>query len=64
VIINAVIGFNQEGKAEKAMEAIRHILALRASVIRDGQRQVVPGEELVSDISSLVLLHRQVNGSI
>jgi len=47
VIINAVIGFYQEGKAEKAMEAIRHMLALRASVIRDGKREVIPGEELV-----------------
>lgn len=47
VMINAVIGFYQEGKAEKAMEAIRHMLALRASVIRDGKRQVIPGEELV-----------------
>lgn len=47
VVINAVIGFYQEGKAEKAMEAIRHMLALRASIIRDGKRQVIPGEELV-----------------
>ncbi len=47
VIINAAIGFYQEGKAEKAMEAIRHMLALRASVIRDGKRRVIPGEELV-----------------
>ena len=47
VIINAVIGFYQEGRAEKAMDAIRHMLALRASVIRDGKRHVIPGEELV-----------------
>ncbi len=47
VIINAVIGFLQEGKAEKAMEAIRHMLALRASVIREGRRHTVKGEELV-----------------
>jgi len=47
VIINAVIGFLQEGKAEKAMDAIRHMLALRASVIREGKRQTVKGEQLV-----------------
>ena len=47
VIINALIGFYQEGKAEKAMEAIRHMLALRASVIREGKRQIIGGEELV-----------------
>ena len=47
VIINAIIGFLQEGKAEKAMDAIRHMLALRAAVIRDGKRQTIMGEQLV-----------------
>ena len=47
VIINAIIGFLQEGKAEKAMDAIRHMLALRASVIREGRRQTIIGEQLV-----------------
>lgn len=47
VIINALIGFIQEGKAEKAMEAIRHMLALKAAVIRDGKRQTIKGEQLV-----------------
>ncbi len=47
VIINALIGFFQEGKAEKAMDAIRHMLALRAAVIRDGERQTIQGEQLV-----------------
>lgn len=47
VVINAVIGFLQEGKAEKAMDAIRQMLALRASVIREDKRQTIKGEELV-----------------
>lgn len=47
VIANAVIGFVQEGKAEKAMDAIRHMLAPHASVIRDGERRSVDGETLV-----------------
>lgn len=47
VIINAIIGFYQEGKAEEAMDAIRHMLALHTSVIRDGKRQIIPSEELV-----------------
>jgi len=47
VIINAIIGFLQEGKAEKAMDAIRHMLALRADVIRDDKRQTIAGEHLV-----------------
>lgn len=47
VLVNAVIGFLQEGKAEKAMHAIRNMLALKASVSRDDERKAVPGEELV-----------------
>ncbi|WP_339641746.1 cation-transporting P-type ATPase [uncultured Porticoccus sp.] len=47
VVLNAVIGLIQEGKAERAMDAIRHMLAPNAAVIRDGRRQSVPGEELV-----------------
>lgn len=47
VVANAVIGFIQEGKAERAMEAIRRMLAPRAAVLRDGTRCSVAGEELV-----------------
>lgn len=47
VIVNATIGFIQEGKAEKAMDAIRHMLALKASVLRDGMRRSVDSEALV-----------------
>lgn len=56
VIINAIIGFLQEGKAEKAMNAIRQMLALRASVIREGKRQTVKGEQLVP--GDIVLLEQ------
>jgi magnesium-transporting ATPase (P-type) len=47
VVINAVIGFIQEGKAEKALAAIRNMLSLQATVLRDGRRVVVPAETLV-----------------
>lgn len=47
VVVNAVVGFIQEGRAENAMAAIRSMLAPRATVIRDGQRLSVPAEELV-----------------
>lgn len=47
VIANAIIGFIQEGKAEKAMDAIRHMLAPRANVIRAGERIGIDGENLV-----------------
>ncbi|WP_028484617.1 cation-transporting P-type ATPase [Thioalkalivibrio sp. ALE17] len=47
VLINATIGFIQEGKAEKALDAIRQMLSPRAQVLRDGQRHRVPAETLV-----------------
>ncbi len=47
VLVNALIGFVQEGKAESAMEAIRQMLAPRAAVIRDRQRHTIDGDELV-----------------
>lgn len=55
VLINAVIGFIQEGKAESALDAIRRMLSLRASVLRDGERMQVEAEQLVpGDIVTLV----------
>ena len=39
VLANAVIGFLQEGKAEKAMTSIRQMLAPRANVLRDDERR-------------------------
>jgi len=47
VLINALIGFVQEGKAEKAVMAIQRMLPLRAVVQRDGQRREIPAEQLV-----------------
>ncbi|WP_445366043.1 cation-transporting P-type ATPase [Microbulbifer sp. ANSA001] len=47
VVVNAIIGFIQEGKAEKAMDAIRHMLAPRAGVLRGNQRYTVDSEKLV-----------------
>lgn len=47
VIVNALIGFIQEGKAEKALEAITQMLSLDATVIRDGKRQTMAAEDLV-----------------
>lgn len=47
VVANAIIGYVQEGKAEKAMDAIREMLAPRATVIRAGERLGIAGEELV-----------------
>ena len=47
VLINALIGFIQEGKAESALDAIRNLLSPQATVLRDGRRRVLAAEELV-----------------
>lgn len=47
VLVNAFIGFLQEGKAEQALEAMRRIIAPTAAVLRDGARQSVAVAELV-----------------
>jgi potassium/sodium efflux P-type ATPase len=47
VLVNALIGFVQEGKAERALQEIRRMLSVEASVIRDGHRETVEAEQLV-----------------
>ncbi|THD81512.1 HAD family hydrolase [Aliigemmobacter aestuarii] len=47
VLLNAGIGLVQEGRAEQAMASIRRMLALQASVLRDGSRRSLPASELV-----------------
>ena len=50
VLVNAVVGFLQEGKALKAIEALGKTLVTEATVIRDGHRDridsttIVPGD--------------------
>jgi magnesium-transporting ATPase (P-type) len=47
VLANAVVGFVQEGKAEKALEAMRRMISPGAAVWRDGERHTVPVSSLV-----------------
>ncbi len=47
VVINAIIGYVQEGKAEDAMQAIQSILSPKASVFYDGKRFSIDAELLV-----------------
>ncbi|MDW5377942.1 HAD-IC family P-type ATPase [Halomonas sp. HP20-15] len=54
VLVNAVVGFVQEGKAEKALNAIRNLIAPHAHLVREGRRVKVPVDEIVpGDIVSL-----------
>src|SRR3990170_3458005 len=47
VILNSVVGFVQEYRSEKAMEAMKKLTAPKARVIRDGNEMVVPAREIV-----------------
>jgi len=47
VLVNTLIGFIQEGKAEKALEAVRSMLASHANVLRAGERHNIDAQELV-----------------
>ncbi len=47
VILNAVMGVYQEGKAEKALDALKNMSAPHARVIRDGKEQIIDAAQLV-----------------
>ncbi|MBR0085135.1 MAG: HAD-IC family P-type ATPase, partial [Lachnospiraceae bacterium] len=47
VILNAVMGVYQEGKAEKALDALKSMSAPNARVMRDGEEQIIDATDLV-----------------
>ncbi len=47
LLLNAIIGFIQEARAEKAMEALIQMAAPKARVRRDGSVKMVPAKEIV-----------------
>ncbi|MGI5991191.1 MAG: cation-translocating P-type ATPase [Methanosarcina sp.] len=47
VLLNAIMGYIQQSRAEEAMAALRQMTAAQASVIRNGTRQSVPAAEVV-----------------
>lgn len=54
-VINASIGFFQENKAEKALNNIRNMLSLKATVIRNNQRLETDAKEIT--IGDVILLN-------
>jgi len=55
VLLNGVVGFIQEGKAKKALDALKKMTRLKAVVLRDGEekeidaRLLVPGDLVLLD---------------
>lgn len=48
VVLNAILGFAQEFKAERAIAALKRLAAPQANVIRDGAEREIPARELVA----------------
>jgi len=59
VLINAIVGFIQEYRAEKAMEKLKGLISSEAVVIRDGQEQKVTAGDLT--MGDIVLLEEGDN---
>src|ERR1051326_4913632 len=47
VLLNAVMGYMQESRAESAVAALRQMSAATADVIRDGERRSIPSARVV-----------------
>src|SRR5215218_6047898 len=47
VLLNGILGYVQESRAERAVAALRAMSAAEAGVVRDGERRSVPASELV-----------------
>jgi len=47
VVINAVLGFVQEGKAENAIAALQNMMVPECDVLRAGHQQMIPASKLV-----------------
>ncbi len=60
LVVNATIGFTQEYRAEKAMQALRRLAAARARVLRDGKlldveaAELVPGDVVLLEAGDLI----------
>ncbi|AGF79574.1 P-type ATPase, translocating [Desulfocapsa sulfexigens DSM 10523] len=47
ILVNAIIGFIQESKAESALAALANTMVAEATVLRNGEKKRIPSTELV-----------------
>ncbi len=47
VLVNAILGFAQQWRAERSLDALRKLAAPQAKALRDGRFQLIPASELV-----------------
>ena len=47
VLLNALLGYIQEGKAEKALDSIRNMLSAEARTTRNGETRLIASDDLV-----------------
>jgi len=47
IALNALLGFIQEGRAEKALDSIRNMLSAQARTTRGGETRLIPADQLV-----------------
>ncbi len=47
VVINGLLGFIQEGRAEKALDSIRNMLSAEARTVRGSETRMIPSEQMV-----------------
>jgi magnesium-transporting ATPase (P-type) len=47
VILNALLGFIQEGRAEKALDSIRNMLSAEARTVRNAETRIIAADQLV-----------------
>ena len=62
VVLNGLLGFIQEGRAEKALNSIRNMLSAEARTLRGGETRMLPADQLVPGDVVLLEVGRRISG--
>lgn len=60
ILVNAIVGVIQEGKAQRALDALKEISSPRAVILQDGQPMEIPASDLIPGDTVLLDAGRQV----